>query len=67
MFKDYYTILDISIDAKSINIKKSYKALALKWHPDRNPSIDTTQIMQDINAVSYTHLDVYKRQELLSH
>lgn len=49
MFKDYYAILDISIDAKPIEIKKAYKTQALKWHPDKNPGVDTTQKMQDIN------------------
>ncbi len=34
--KDYYKILGISKDASLIDIKKSYKRLAIKYHPDRN-------------------------------
>jgi DnaJ-class molecular chaperone len=34
--QDYYTILGITPDASSEEIKKAYKALAFKYHPDRN-------------------------------
>ena len=34
--KDYYKILEIDRNATEQQIKKSYKALALRYHPDRN-------------------------------
>ncbi|XP_022775988.1 dnaJ homolog subfamily B member 1-like [Durio zibethinus] len=34
---DYYNILRISRNAKEEDLKKSYKRLAMRWHPDKNP------------------------------
>ena len=41
--RDYYEVLSVSKDADGATIKKAYRKLAVKYHPDRDPSPEATE------------------------
>lgn len=61
--KDYYTILGIAPSAEDIVIRASYKALAQRYHPDRNSSSSESQIkMTEINEAYKILSDAVQRK-----
>jgi DnaJ-class molecular chaperone len=59
--KNFYEILQIKSTATNREIKKAYKRTAIKFHPDKNKSIDSTKIMQKLNEIKETLLNPVKR------
>ena len=48
--KKHYETLGVSENASDIEIKKAYRALSLKYHPDRNTDTTATKKFQEINS-----------------
>ncbi len=60
--KDYYHVLGVPRDASAEDIKKAYRQLALKHHPDRNPGSKEAEERFKEAAESYSVLaDAEKR------
>ena len=59
----YYDILGVSKDANDNDIKKAFRALSLKYHPDRNPTEDTTEKFQKIGEAYEVLSDPEKRNQ----
>jgi len=62
--KDYYKILDIDKKAAQEDIKKAYRKLARKYHPDMNPnSKSAEEKFKEINEAYAVLGDPQKKQE----
>lgn len=61
--KDYYEVLGIDSNADEAAIKKAYRNLAMKYHPDRNPGdAQAVEKMKEINEAYAILSDVEKRR-----
>ena len=64
MSDDFYKILEVEADANPEDIKRSYRKLSLKHHPDRNGgSIESVKMFQKISAAFETLGDADKRRQ----
>lgn len=59
--RDYYEILGVGKTATAEEIKKAYRQMALKYHPDRNKEKDAEQQFKDINEAYEVLSDEQKR------
>jgi molecular chaperone DnaJ len=62
--RDYYEILEIKKDATQDEIKKAYRKLAIKYHPDKNPdNKEAENKFKEINEAHEVLSDPDKRQK----
>lgn len=63
-FKDYYALLGVSKTASADEIKKKFRKLALKYHPDRNPGDKQAEArFKEISEAYEVLSDPEKRQK----
>lgn len=61
-YKDYYKILGVSKEATQDEIKKAYRKLAVKYHPDKNPDSKEAEKFKDIGEAYEVLKDPEKRK-----
>ena len=60
---NYYDRLGVSPNASEMDIKKAYRALSMKFHPDRNKDASAVTMSQEINEAYETLGDLAKRSQ----
>ncbi len=60
--KDYYETIGVARDASEVDIKKAFRQLAMKYHPDRNPdNKESEEKFKEINEAYSCLIDPEKR------
>ena len=49
--RDYYEVLEVERSASEGELKKAYRRLAMKYHPDRNP--DSSEAEEKFKCLSF--------------
>jgi curved DNA-binding protein len=61
MAKDLYAVLGVARDADEETIKKAFRKLAMKYHPDKSPGKASEQKFKDVNQAHEVLSDAKKR------
>jgi DnaJ-class molecular chaperone len=64
MSENYYNVLGVDENSSKDEIKKAYRVLQMKWHPDKNPgNQEAINMTQKLNEAYETLGDPEKKQE----
>lgn len=64
---DYYKVLGVSPNSSQEDIKKAYRKLAMKWHPDRNPGDKQAEEKFKEIQKAYEYLSNPNKQKFSNH
>ena len=62
--RDYYEVLSVGRDADTSTIKRAYRKMAMKYHPDRNPGDDSAEERFKEAAEAFEVLNDPQKREL---
>ncbi len=62
--RDYYEVLSIERAANGDEVKRAYRRMAMKWHPDRNPGDPKAEVEFKACAEAYEVLSDPERKQL---
>jgi hypothetical protein len=63
MTRDHYKVLEVPRDASAEDVQHAYRMLAMKFHPDRNPSPEAASKMTAINEAWEVLGDARRRRD----
>ncbi|MFV0505209.1 MAG: molecular chaperone DnaJ [Bacteroidales bacterium] len=61
--RDYYEVLGVSKDASTDELKKAYRKLAIKYHPDKNPGDKEAELKFKEAAEAYDVLSTPEKKQ----
>ena len=61
--RDYYEVLGVPKTASQQDIKRAFRKLAMKYHPDRNKEADAEEKFKEVNEANEVLSDETKRQK----